>query len=819
MAENRVEGAPVEEKKEDRFTKVLRAKREKREKEAKEKKPKPEKPAKPIKEKKPKPEKPAKPIKEKKPKPEKPAKPIKEKKPKPEKPAKPIKERKPKPEKPAKPIREKKPKPEKPAKPIREKKTGTKKKVSDGTRKQRGLIIKKKDGSLGLNGIQTKLIGAFMIPVVLFVMVGMLIYSKSSSTLESTYTDAANTSVGTMAEYLDLGFENIELIATRLSVNQTVTDYYTGTDKKPESQLMNVKLAISNESTADTYVNHIAIIAKNGDACTDAGVLKGDYYNTFVASEEGKYVEENITGESMWISSHPSIDALSGFTTDEYVMTLVTILRNNSNKPVGYILIDVKRSFIQDILDNANISDNCIKAFVLEDGTQVISGDSDIVFSDADFYQKANESESESGYSQVRYHGKQYLFSYSKVAGTNMMVCALVPNSEIMAGARSVLIYTLIAVAFCAIIAIFVGSVLASGISKAIRKVNRVLKQTSDGDLTGEITMNRKDEFRILSSNITDMIGSMKNLILKMTNVSDHVSDSAVQVNSNSELLLEVTKNITEAVGYINQGISQQAQDTEDCLAQMNGLADKITEVHRNTDEINLLTQATESAVDDGMVIVENLSEKVQDTTNVTREVIREIDALSKEARVINSIIATINEIAEQTNLLSLNASIEAARAGEAGRGFVVVSDEIRKLAEQSAAAGQQISGIIEHIQERMAETIRIAGLAEKSVAFQTEALNSTVSVFEKIKSQVGDLTVDVERIIESVQGIEAAKNDTLSAIESISATSNETEAASTELGRSTEKQLSAVNVLNDAVKQLQTDAEDLDASVSIFKV
>ena len=805
MAENIVEGASIEDKKEERFSKVLRAKREKREKVAKEKKPKPEKSAKPV--------------KEKKPKPEKPAKPVKEKKPKPEKPAKPVKEKKPKPEKTAKTIREKKPRPQKTARPMKEKKPGTKKKVQAGARKQRGLIIKKKDGSLGLNGIQTKLVGAFMIPVVLFVIVGMLIYSKSSSTLESTYTDAANTSVGTLAEYLDLGFENIELIATRLSVNQTVTDYYTGTDKKPESQLMNVKLAISNEATADTYVNHISIIAKNGDACTDAGVLKGDYYNTFVASEEGKYVEENIPGESMWISSHPSIDTLSGFTTDEYAMTLVTILRNNANKPVGYIMIDVKRSFIQDILDNANISDNCIKAFVLEDGTQVISGDSDIVFADADFYQKANESENESGYSQVKYHGKKYLFSYSKVAGTNMMVCALVPNSEIMAGAKSVLIYTLIAVAFCAIIAIFVGSVLASGISKAIRKVNRVLKQTSDGDLTGEITMNRKDEFRVLSSSITDMIGSIKNLILKMTNVSDHVSDSAVQVNSNSELLLEVTKNITDAVEYINQGISQQAQDTEACLEQMNELADKITEVHRNTDEINSLTQATESAVDDGMVIVENLSEKVQDTTDVTREVIREIDALSKEARVINSIIATINEIAEQTNLLSLNASIEAARAGEAGRGFVVVSDEIRKLAEQSATAGQQISGIIEHIQERMAETIRIAGLAEKSVAFQTEALNSTVSVFEKIKSQVGDLSTDVEKIIESVQGIEAAKNDTLSAIESISATSNETEAASTELGKSTEKQLSAVNVLNDAVKQLQTDAEDLDASVSIFKV
>lgn len=131
-----------------------------------------------------------------------------------------------------------------------------------------------------------------------------------------------------------------------------------------------------------------------------------------------------------------------------------------------------------------------------------------------------------------------------------------------MAGAQAILRYTLIAVAICAVIAIVVGSVLASGISKAIRKVNRVLKKTSDGDLTGQISMKRKDEFNVLSSSITNMIGSMKDLILKMTNVSGHVSDSAVQVGTNSEVLLEVTKNITEAVDYINSGISQQAQDT-----------------------------------------------------------------------------------------------------------------------------------------------------------------------------------------------------------------------------------------------------------------
>lgn len=676
-----------------------------------------------------------------------------------------------------------------------------------------------KDKGMGLRGIQVKLIGAFMIPVILFVIIGFMIYSKCSTTLNSTYEASANTSVGTLEEYLGLGFENIELMATRLSINSAITSYYTGSEVKSESMLMDAKVALSNESTADKFIDHIIVCAKSGTACSEEGAIRGDVYNAFVESEEGKNVESEIGMGSMWISSHPAIDEVTGYDSDEYALSLVTVLKNNSNKSVGYIIIDVKTSFIQDILDNAQISDNSIKGFVLEDGSQVLSGDSDIKFTDTDFYQEALAGENLQGSKEVSYEGADYLFTYSRIEGTNMLVCAMVPQKEIMAGAQAILRYTLIAVAICAVIAIVVGSVLASGISKAIRKVNRVLKKTSDGDLTGQISMKRKDEFNVLSSSITNMIGSMKDLILKMTNVSGHVSDSAVQVGTNSEVLLEVTRDITEAVDYINSGISQQAQDTESCLEQMNGLAERINVVHENTDEISEIAQEAQGAIENGMVIVANLGEKVQGTTEVTETIIREIRELNKESIAINSIIGTINEIAEQTNLLSLNASIEAARAGEAGRGFAVVSEEIRKLAEQSGNAGNQIGEIINHIQERLAATIETAGLAGESVAFQTEALNNTVDVFKNISQQVSKLAEDVEKITQSVGGIEQAKEDTMNAIESISTTSNQTESASEELARSTEKQLQAVEVLNDAVKRLQMDAEDLDTSVSIFKV
>ena len=660
-----------------------------------------------------------------------------------------------------------------------------------------------KDKGMGLRGIQVKLIGAFMIPVILFVIIGFMIYSKCSTTLNSTYEASANTSVGTLEEYLGLGFENIELMATRLSINSAITSYYTGSEVKSESMLMDTKVALSNESTADKFIDHIIVCAKSGTACSEKGAIRGDVYNAFVESEEGKNVESEIGMGSMWISSHPAIDEVTGYDSDEYALSLVTVLKNNSNKSVGYIIIDVKTSFIQDILDNAQISDNSIKGFVLEDGSQVLSGDSDIKFTDTDFYQEALAGENLQGSKEVSYEGADYLFTYSRIEGTNMLVCAMVPQKEIMAGAQAILRYTLIAVAICAVIAIVVGSVLASGISKAIRKVNRVLKKTSDGDLTGQISMKRKDEFNVLSSSITNMIGSMKDLILKMTNVSGHVSDSAVQVGTNSEVLLEVTKNITEAVDYINSGISQQAQDTESCLEQMNGLAERINVVHENTDEISEIAQEAQGAIENGMVIVANLGEKVQGTTEVTETIIREIRELNKESIAINSIIGTINEIAEQTNLLSLNASIEAARAGEAGRGFAVVSEEIRKLAEQSGNAGNQIGEIINHIQERLAATIETAGLAGESVAFQTEALNNTVDVFKNISQQVSKLAEDVEKITQSVGGIEQAKEDTMNAIESISTTSNQTESASEELARSTEKQLQAVEVLNDAVKRV----------------
>ena len=512
------------------------------------------------------------------------------------------------------------------------------------------------------------------------------------------------------------------------------------------------------------------------------------------------------------------MDEVLRYETSDYAISGVMPFTNRFNKPAGYIIIDIKTEYIADILTNANFGEGSIVGLVNSDGSETTSGEEGFAFFSQDFYQTALAT-GEAGSNDQKYSGDDYSYVYTPVESTGGMVCALVPKDNILAGVKTIQIYLVVAIFICAIFALVLGNLIANNIAKAIVLVNKTLKQTSSGDLTSTLNLNRKDEFKALSFNLTNMIVSMKNLIQKMTHVSGTLSESAGTVNDNAQVLFDVTKNITEAVGYIDDGISQQSNDTESCLNQMSDLATKINVVQKNVSEIDNITATTKSAVNDGMVIVTDLSSHVSDTTNVTKEIIAEINVLNQDALSINEIIATIEDIAEETDLLSLNASIEAARAGEAGRGFAVVADNIRKFAERSNEAAGEIRKIVGALQSRMAHTIKTAGKASEIVAQQEASLDSTINIFSQIRDHVATLSSDLENINASIEGMELAKNDTMLAIESISATSNETEAAANELSKSVEKQLHSVEELNDAVKHLQENALDLDISVSIFKI
>lgn len=666
-----------------------------------------------------------------------------------------------------------------------------------------------------LNSIKVKLFVAFLVPIALFIITGILIYSKCSNTLIKNSETSTYTTLSTLNEYFESGFEAASLIATRLSINETVINAYSS--GATTTMANDAKVAVSNEATADYLVAYITIIGDDNDTASSKGVLSGDAYQAFVDSPAGQLVaasDKRIT----WIGSHPEMDEVLKYDTSAYALSGVVPFTDRFNKPAGYIIIDLKTEYVTDILANANFGEGSIVGLVNSDGSESTSGKEDFTFFNQNFYQEALAT-GEAGSKDLKYNRDDYSYVYTPVESTGGMVCALVPRDNILAGVTTIQIYLVVAILVCAIFALVLGNLIANNISNAIVLVNKTLKQTASGDLTSTLHLNRKDEFKALSFNLTNMIASMKNLIQKMTHVSSALSESAGTVNTNAQLLFDVTKNITDAVGYIDDGISQQSTDTESCLNQMADLATKINTVQQNVAEIDNITATTKSAVNDGMVIVTDLSSHVSDTTNVTKDIIEEINILNQDALSINEIIETIEDIAEETDLLSLNASIEAARAGEAGRGFAVVADNIKKFAERSNEAAGEIRKIVGALQNRMAHTIKTAGKASEIVERQEASLDSTINIFSQIRDHVATLSSDLENINVSIQGMELAKNDTMLAIESISATSNETEAAANELSKSVERQLHSVEELNEAVSHLQENAMDLDISVSIFKI
>jgi len=684
-----------------------------------------------------------------------------------------------------------------------------------------------------LNSIGTKLIGSFLVPVILIIILGVVSYSKASEGIIGNYEDATLTTLDMMATYYSSGFESAAAKQMEFIMKESFQKYYSGylkDDKIEELNAFNdMKSSVSTSVNTDDKVSGMAFIGEYGTGMYGSSNLDSSIYEAVMASPE---LQDFLNSKQkiLWIGQHPTLDdAMSSNTAGKYSISCVRYLLNLANQAVGLSFVDISEDYIMETLEKSNLPAGSISGFVTADGFEVIFEEKEeeeteeteaFSFLNNGFVPAVNEETGEvHGLSYGKYQGDEYLFLYSQVETSGAFVCALVPKAVITAQASTVRNVTIIIVIVACIVAVGLGTILASGIGNAIRKTNEAMGEVASGNLTARVRIRRKDEFNTLAHSINAMVDNMRKLIFETKNISQTVAGSAQDVSGTSEMLLEATKSISKAVSDIDQGINDQAKEAEQCFIQMNDLADQISEVHNNTEEIAQIAEETKSVVDEGIVTVDNLKQSAKNTTEITHVVIQDIQNLEAKSKSITSIIATIDDIASQTNLLSLNASIEAARAGDAGRGFAVVADEIRKLAEQSATAAGEIGKIIAQIQTQTHATVNNAMKAEETVNSQENAIEATIRAFGTVNDQVERLTENLMKISDGIGVIEQKKELTLSSIESISAASEETAAAATEMGATADEQLRVVEALNRAAEGLGADSRNLEENVEIFKV
>ncbi len=701
----------------------------------------------------------------------------------------------------------------------------------------RKSVSHKKNGSMGsaevgtvksklwnrLHSIRVRLSIGLLVPIILLAVYGLVSNNVSEKAIIQKYEKSASDTIDAVSRYINLGISMVEKSSMEIILDINFRKYF---ELKYEEAIGSTKSyddiqdRMFLNASSNKFIADIHLIGANGlDMSTNVDINR-DLYRWILDSEIGKQFKEKKT-QFLWLGEHAELDKVmpisgAAYNTDSYALSIIRKMSDSK----GFIIIDVSTQQIEDTFAEYDLGKGSIMGFITADGRETLANsDESVVFTKLPYYRKAMEAEKLSDYSYEEYNGKEYLFIYSRFNGMGGAICALVPKSTILGEVRGLKTINLAFVIVSCVIAIIIVFIITRSISKAINTLNRYISKAAKGDLTVQLVTKRKDEFQTLSGGISDMIEHMRTLIGEVQEVGGTVSDSAQSLAGTSSDLLDATKGISRTIDEIGQGIVQQVEDTELCLTQMNNLSDQITQVYNNTNEIEQIAESTRTVATEGAHIIEELSLKAKATSEITQDVIRKIQEYEVQSRKIEGFVNLINDIASQTNLLSLNASIEAARAGEAGRGFAVVAEEIRKLADQSMGAANQIQNTVKDIDTKNKETVNTAEQAESIVASQTEALYKTVSVFDNISSHVNDLANNLDDILERIKTIETAKDDTLSAIQNISAVFQQTAASSEEVNATTINQIDSVERLRQAAIVLKEDARKLEYAIRIFKI
>ena len=684
------------------------------------------------------------------------------------------------------------------------------------------------------SGIRFKITVAFIVPVVLMIGLGVISYNRSAEALTSNYESSSKSTLDTAASYMNLIIETIRTASYDISVSTIAREYYGQTyakDAYKESTVFStLRTEIESRKIANKYIRNIAFVANYGNAISTAlSYLDDSIYENVRKLDCAKRTDKE---DFIWLGNHPELDDYIG--TSRYAFGIMRKAYNMKFRQIGYVVVDVDYDEIANHLASINMGENAILALITPDGREIsyknipVSDEAEGQANDSldteyivnsELYDKILASEENGGSEYVEYNGEKYLLLYNKLEAQGFMMVSLVPESYIIADADETARLTAAAVAVTALIVIVIGFILSTSMGTTIRKIMNGLEKASTGDLTVDIHTRRKDEFMILCESTNQMLGNIRALINKADTVAKALGNASERVGGNSGILLEETKSITTSISDVEQGIVMQAKDAENCLTRMDDLSKKIGVVSENTGKIADIADVTKSTVSDGLATIDTLQDKVKATTQVTAEVISNIEDLEKASQSIANIVGAINDIADETSLLSLNASIEAARAGDAGRGFAVVAESIRKLAEQSLNSVNEIRNIVGKIQKQTVDTVEVAKQAELIVNSQEEALKATIDVFHDIDKHVSGLAENLSQISAGIDEMDGAKKDTLAAIESISAVAEETASAVTEVNEAAGRQLEAVKKLNNESEELISRSEDLVEAINKFTI
>ena len=418
------------------------------------------------------------------------------------------------------------------------------------------------------------------------------------------------------------------------------------------------------------------------------------------------------------------------------------------------------------------------------------------------------------------WQGIENYYVVHPVGKTGWSLVLFVPKDEVL-GDVNTLKWAMLTVALISLL--LLGGLLykiAHSIAGPLENMAGAAQEVAKGNLAiVPPQLDRDDEIGQLHNALLTMVKNLRELIQKTAQTSEQLAAASQELTASADQSAQGAQSAAEAIVKITGSTVEQNEVVDQSFKTVDGITQAINEITAGISDVSAATHRAETATVEGQQGLGIAVKGMDILDQSAKDVSDAVTALYESSKRISEIVEMITEIAGQTNLLALNAAIEAARAGEQGRGFAVVAEEVRKLAEQSETAAQEITGLITENANRIEDTFKVMQQQKEHVGEGVKQVNQAGEQFDRIAGVVSELTEKVDAILKSTEGIKAGSERMVSSVEAVQKVSNAVHSEAENVSAVSEQQAASMQEIAASSQTLAQLAQDLQRIVGGFKL